>query len=150
LALLVFAVMICVRVLVAGAIELTPSHLVERGFRRRSIPWSRIQDIDVHRGRVQVWSDDGAVHRLAAPIPKGWYWPGDRFDTEYNQLGQWWVEHRGADWQRLPGNPWASPGSRRAALDNPWVRRGGWPRSGSQVAGPAYPNDAGRRSGSVV
>lgn len=127
---LIFTLILVLRVLLAGSVELTPTHLAERDLRRRSIEWSRIQDIAIHRGRVQVWSDDGAVHRLATPIPKGWYWPGHRFDTEYNQLGQWWVEHRGADWQPLPVNPWGVAGAdgRQQLRDNPWVTAR-WTRS---------------------
>jgi hypothetical protein len=125
----IFALIVVLRALIAGSVDLTPTHLVERGLRRRSIEWSRIQDIAVQRGRLRVWSDDGAVHRLATPIPKGWLWPGNRFDAEYNQLGQWWVEHRGADWRPLPVNPWAVAADGGLAVrGNPWVTaRRGWP-----------------------
>jgi hypothetical protein len=91
----------------AGGLDLTPTQLIQTGWRGRSFDWSRIQDVVVDRDgrRIQVWTDDGRVRRLRAPRRPSRHWPGRRFDQDYDVLGQWWVEHRGADWRPWPTLP---------------------------------------------
>ena len=134
------AILLIVLLLVAAAgsalflsrpVELTPTHLVQRGWPSRSIEWSRIQDVVVQTGiSVAVWTDDGRTHRLSAPRRPFRSWSSERFDADYTLIGQWWMEHRGADWQPWPAHlhpapgtwPSTSSGSPAAASRPGWAR----------------------------
>jgi len=133
LALALLGVLVGVLSLTGETIELTPTHLREHGRGYRSTSWSRIRGIEIKRGfrgpSVWIHSDNGPVHRLRAPAPgPGYYW-SKRFQTECDQLGQWWVDHRGPVWEPRSVTPSPAPGEQIVPLAPPQISTA-WRRPG--------------------
>lgn len=93
-------------------IELTATHLISRWGRRKAIPWDQVQGLAVQQlfgwRTLEVITDDGKRQRLWAPCS---FWVIGRaaFDAQHQLIGQWWVDHRGAQWQPMPVTPWGAP-----------------------------------------
>jgi hypothetical protein len=93
--------------------DLTRTHLIRRwGRRRRAIAWDRVQGFTINYqlgSRVlKVISDDGNSMPLSAPSTS-WFLGRAKFDAQHNLIGQWWVDHRGPNWQAMPVQPWGEP-----------------------------------------
>ncbi|KUJ58470.1 hypothetical protein AB0N87_39190 [Streptomyces sp. NPDC093228] len=106
-------------------ITLTPSAAVVHNLRRRTIPWSNVQAIQVDSlfgsRTVVLYEAGGRRTRLRAPIT-GFPSVDRRFEEKFHTIGRWWLDHRGPDWVPVPpptvhwggppapdGNPYAPP-----------------------------------------
>jgi hypothetical protein len=79
--------------------ELTPTHLVSRWGRTRSIGWDRVQGFRVKRTAfglriLEVISDDGRARDLWAPRGNPLFGQA-AFDAQCEFVHQWWIMHRG-------------------------------------------------------
>ncbi|MGW0885205.1 hypothetical protein [Streptomyces sp. NPDC002671] len=106
-------------------VTLTPSAAIVRNLRRRTIPWSKVQAIQIEplfgSRTVVIYEACGRRTRLRAPITGFLSW--DRsFEEKFHTIGRWWLDHRGPDWAPAPpsgaqwggslasdGNPYAPP-----------------------------------------
>jgi hypothetical protein len=86
-------------------VTITESEIVVVRLRRRHIAWPRVQRVSQTHpwgGRnVVLTLDTGA--RLSLPAPR-WSWPSRStpdFDGKFRFIGQWWLDHRGPDWQPI-------------------------------------------------
>ncbi|MHB9860539.1 hypothetical protein [Streptomyces sp. YIM S03343] len=91
-------------------ITLTPSAAIVRRVRKRTIPWSNVQAIQVESyagsRTVVIYEAGGRRTRLRAPITGFLSW--DRgFEEKFHTIGRWWLAHRGPDWVPVPP-PWAA------------------------------------------
>lgn len=86
-------------------IALTAPAAVVHNLRRRVIPWSDIQAIQIESllgsRMVVIHEAGGRRTRLRAPITGLLSW--DRgFEGKFHAIGRWWLDHRGPDWTPLP------------------------------------------------
>ncbi|MFD4556001.1 hypothetical protein ACFWP5_17060 [Streptomyces sp. NPDC058469] len=95
-------------------ITLTPSAAVVRNVRRRTIPWSDIQAIQIESTlgtkSIVLHEANGRRTRLRAPTTGFPVW--DRhFEEKFHTIGTWWLTHRGPDWTPTPPPPtwWNTP-----------------------------------------
>lgn len=106
-------------------VTLTPSAAIVRNLRRRTIPWSNVQAVQIESlfgsRTVVIYEAGGRRTRLRAPITGFLSW--DRsFEDKFHTIGRWWLHHRGPDWTPVPpprtqwggppapnGNPYAPP-----------------------------------------
>ncbi|MEV5849180.1 hypothetical protein AB0M32_45150 [Streptomyces sp. NPDC051985] len=106
-------------------VTLTPSAAVAHNLRRRTIPWSNVQAIQVESllgsRTVVIYEAGGRATRLRAPVTGFLNWDRD-FEDKFHTIGRWWLTHRGPDWYPVPppatwwhgpltpdGNPYAPP-----------------------------------------
>ncbi|MEU9454822.1 hypothetical protein [Streptomyces sp. NPDC048277] len=106
-------------------VTLTPSAAIVHTLRRRTVPWSNVQAIQIESllgsRTVVIYEAGGRTTRLRAPITGFLNW--DRgFEEKFHTIGRWWLAHRGPDWVPVPppaawwhvpltpdGNPYAPP-----------------------------------------
>ncbi|MEV7244105.1 hypothetical protein AB0N92_23060 [Streptomyces sp. NPDC093248] len=106
-------------------VTLTPSAAIVHNLRRRTIPWSSVQAIQIESllgsRTVVIYEAGGRRTRLRAPITASLN--RDRcFEEKFHTIGRWWLDHRGPDWVPVPpagawwggppasnGNPYAPP-----------------------------------------
>jgi hypothetical protein len=95
-------------------VTLTPSAAIVHNLRRRTIPWSNVQAIQIESLRgsrtVVIYEAGGRCTRLRAPIAGFLSW--DRsFEEKFHTIGRWWLNHRGSDWAPVPppGAQWGGP-----------------------------------------
>lgn len=106
-------------------VTLTPSEAVAHNLRRRTIPWSDVQAVQIESllgsRTVVIYEAGGRRTRLRAPTTGFLSW--DRgFEEKFHTIGRWWLDHRGPDWVPVPppgvwwggppashGNPYAPP-----------------------------------------
>ncbi|MFJ9868880.1 hypothetical protein [Streptomyces sp. NPDC101165] len=95
-------------------VTLTPSAAIVRNLRRRTIPWSNVQAIQIESlfgsRTVVIYEAGGRRTRLRAPITGFLSW--DRsFEEKFHTIGRWWLDHRGPDWAPVPppGARWGGP-----------------------------------------
>jgi hypothetical protein len=102
-------------------VVLGPDRLTVVGWRRWDMAWSEVQGVVppafgwFRRRSVAVY--DGRAWRSLLVLTVGWPWERRRVQAQYHQVGQWWLDHRGADWQPMPPpapigdptNPYATP-----------------------------------------
>ncbi|MFD4503304.1 hypothetical protein [Streptomyces sp. NPDC058457] len=106
-------------------VTLTPSAAIVHNLRRRTVPWSNVQAIQIESllgsRTVVIYEAGGRCTRLRAPITGFLSW--DRsFEEKFHTIGRWWLDHRGPDWAPVPppgawwrgqpapdGNPYAPP-----------------------------------------
>ncbi len=125
--LLMWAVLLPVAPITARyfGVTLTPSAAVVHNLRRRTIPWSNVQAVQIEHllgsRTVVIYEAGGRRTRLRAPITGFLSW--DRsFEEKFHTIGRWWLYHRGPDWAPAPpprpqwggppasdGNPYAPP-----------------------------------------
>lgn len=104
-------------------ITLTPSAAVVHDFRRRSIPWSDVQAVQIEvllgSRTVVICEAGGRATRLRAPTTGFLGW--DRgFEEKSHTIGGWWLDHRGPDWTPVP-SPWTPWGGPAAPPGNPYA-----------------------------
>ncbi|WP_369225394.1 hypothetical protein AB5J52_31550 [Streptomyces sp. R39] len=104
-------------------ITLTPSAAVVHGFRRRSIPWSDVQAVQIEslfgNRTVVIYEAGGRATRLRAPSTGFLSW--DRgFEEKFHTIGRWWLDHRGPDWIPVPP-PWTPWGRPPGSPGNPYA-----------------------------
>jgi hypothetical protein len=84
-------------------VNLTPTHAVVNSIRRDRVSWGRVQAVveEPFLGgrRVVLWTDEGRRIPLRAPIVDFTSVGARRFDRDFHTIGQWWLQHRGPDWQ---------------------------------------------------
>lgn len=95
-------------------VTLTPSAAIVHNLRRRTIPWSSVQAIQIESlfgsRTVVIYEAGGRRTRLRAPITAPLNW--DRsFEEKFHTIGRWWLDHRGPDWVAVPppGARWGGP-----------------------------------------
>lgn len=95
-------------------VTLTPSAAIVHNIRRRTIPWSSVQAIQIESlfgsRTVVIYEAGGRRTRLRAPITAFLNW--DRsFEEKFHTIGRWWLDHRGPDWVPVPppGARWGGP-----------------------------------------
>ncbi|WP_377273785.1 hypothetical protein [Peterkaempfera sp. SMS 1(5)a] len=95
-------------------IALTPSAAIVYGWGRRSIPWSRIQGVQVESAlgerAVVLYEEGGRRTRLRAPSSTPFVGRDSAFEEKFHTIGEWWLAHRGPDW--APARPpgwWVGP-----------------------------------------
>ncbi|WP_181802192.1 hypothetical protein [Streptomyces shenzhenensis] len=95
-------------------ITLTPSEAVVHSLRRRPIPWSDVQAVQIESllgsRAVVIYEAGGRATRLRAPSTGFLSW--DRgFEEKFHTIGRWWLDHRGPDWIPVPPpwTPWSGP-----------------------------------------
>lgn len=95
-------------------ITLTPSAAVVHNLRRRTIPWSDIQAIQVQSTAgiksIVLHEANGRSTELRAPTTGFLSW--DRhFNEKLHTMETWWQTHRGPDWTPIPPPPawWNTP-----------------------------------------
>ncbi|MFI9605395.1 hypothetical protein ACIHCX_37250 [Streptomyces sp. NPDC052043] len=95
-------------------VTLTPSAAIVHNLRRRTIPWSNVQAIQIESlfgSRTVVIYEAGRRRtRLRAPTTAFLSW--DRsFEEKFHTIGRWWLDHRGPDWAPVPppGAQWGGP-----------------------------------------
>ncbi|WP_328681788.1 hypothetical protein [Streptomyces sp. NBC_00343] len=98
-------------------ITLTPSAAVVRNVRRRTIPWSDIQAVQVQSSAgiksIVLHEANGRSTELRAPTTGFLSW--DRhFQDKLHTIETWWQTHRGPDWTPIPPPPawWNTPRTR--------------------------------------
>lgn len=84
-------------------ITLTPTEAIVHSLRWRRIPWSQVQAVTQEPfcgiRRVVLWTPNGR-QPLRAPVTQ-WFGLGkERFERDYHAIGQFWLAHRGPDWQQ--------------------------------------------------
>lgn len=83
-------------------ITLTPSHAVVNNLRRRKVSWSDVQAVTTENllgaWRTVLWTSTERVP-LRAPMTFIGSLGAERFERDFHAIGQWWLAHRGADWQ---------------------------------------------------
>jgi hypothetical protein len=91
-------------------VNLTSDELVVHNLRRKNVPWSKVQAITTESAgsgwRAVVWTEDGTRIPLRAPSAP-FRRRSARFERQFAQLGDWWLDHRGPDWQphyAMPAN----------------------------------------------
>jgi hypothetical protein len=90
-------------VLLYVRVTLTESAAIVSVFRRRHVAWAQVQAVTRESqlgGRwVSLWTEDGKQVKLPAP-KMSWPGPGRTdYERSYHVIGQWWLDHRGPDWQ---------------------------------------------------
>jgi hypothetical protein len=90
--------------------DLTSESAINRGLRRRVIPWQEVQAV-VHHRRLGTWGvrlilENGKPVTLRAPTT---YWGigAVTYDRDFDRIGLWWLVHRGESWR--PTSPEAPP-----------------------------------------
>ena len=95
-------------------IALTHTEAVVYNLTRKRVPWADIQAVALEgrfrfSKRVVLWSHEHGrvnVPNVVASVGSR----RGRVEDLYHQIGQWWLEHRGADWKLVPWtNPWSGP-----------------------------------------
>ena len=101
-------------------VDLTPEFANVRGFRRRAVPWARVQAVVSDKKSngavvVRLILENGKRVTLRAPT-RIWGLGGAAYDRDFHRIGQWWLTHRGESWRPLlpeaPRNPYALPDTR--------------------------------------
>ncbi|MEU3982227.1 hypothetical protein AB0F77_19350 [Streptomyces sp. NPDC026672] len=112
--LLVWGVLPVLITLAPFGVTLTPSVAIVHNLRRRTIPWSDVQAIQIEpffgSRTVVIYEAGSRCTRLRAPITGFLSW--DRsFEEKFHTIGRWWLEHRGPDWAPVapPGVHWGGP-----------------------------------------
>lgn len=84
-------------------ITLTRSAIVIHTFRRRTIPWSDIQDMKIETtlgGRTVVLHETND-RRTELRVPTtGFLVRDSHFEEKFRTIEAWWTTHRGPDWPR--------------------------------------------------
>lgn len=95
-------------------VTLTPSAAIVHNLRRRTIPWSNVQAIQIESlfgsRTVVIYEAGGRRTRLRAPFTGFLSW--DRsFEEKFHTIGRWWLDHRGPNWAPVPppGAQWSGP-----------------------------------------
>ncbi len=75
---------------------------VIRNVRTHVVSWNRVQAIApeslLGTRRVAVYTDDG--RRIVLRAPTASLGMGrEQYERDYHRIGQWWLAHRGPDWQ---------------------------------------------------
>jgi hypothetical protein len=88
-------------------VDLTPESANLRGIRDRSVPLREVQAVVRHR-RLGTWCvqlilESGKALTLRAPTT-WWGFGATDYERDFNRIGRWWLEHRGASW-RPPAPP---------------------------------------------
>ncbi|MEV5956660.1 hypothetical protein AB0M11_23300 [Streptomyces sp. NPDC051987] len=104
-------------------VTLTPTAAVVHNFRRRTIPWSDVQAVQMESyagSRIVVlYEAGGRATRLRAPSTGFLSW--DRgFEEKFHTIGRWWLDHRGPDWTPVPP-PWMVAGGPSAPPGDPFA-----------------------------
>ena len=88
--------------------------IVHRG-RRRRIRWRDVQFIQIEKSTwnsrvIVIYEASGRRTRLRAPISNPPFRDKD-FERKFHVIGEWWLEHRGADWvpDDAPRRGWGQP-----------------------------------------
>ena len=95
-------------------VTLTPSAAIVHNLRRRTVPWSNVQAIQVDSlfgsRTVVLYEAGGRRTRLRAPIT-GFLSVDRGFEEKFHTIGRWWLDHRGPDWTPVPppGARWSGP-----------------------------------------
>lgn len=81
-------------------VELTPESVVVRRLRRRTIAWSRVQEVVRHKdsggtSAVRLLLGDGKKVTLPAPGGDG----GAAFERDFQIIDSWWRANRGESWR---------------------------------------------------
>ena len=91
-------------------VDLLPGVIRLRGLRRRRIPCEQVQAVvpySVLGSRmVRLYLPGGVAVRLRAPATL-WTMGNEAFERDYHRIGQWWLAHRGPEWQ--PAGPVRQP-----------------------------------------
>ncbi|MFF7473687.1 hypothetical protein [Streptomyces sp. NPDC008092] len=104
-------------------VTLTPSAAIAHNFRRRTIPWSNVQAIQIESllgsRTVVIYEAGGRRTRLRAPMSGFLSWDHS-FEEKFHTIGRWWLDHRGPDWVPVPppGVWWGGP---PASHGNPYA-----------------------------
>ncbi|WP_234375499.1 hypothetical protein [Streptomyces sp. CB01373] len=106
-------------------VTLTSSAAIVHNLRRRTIPWSNVQAIQIESflgsRTVVIYEAGGRGTRLRAPITGFLYW--DRgFEEKFHAIGRWWLEHRGPNWAPVPP-PWTPWGGPPVSQGSPYAPR---------------------------
>lgn len=95
-------------------VTLTPSAAIVHNLRRRTIPWSNVQAIQIESllgsRTIVIYEGGGRRTRLRAPITGFPIW--DRsFEEKFDTIGRWWLDHHSAGWTPVPppAVPWDGP-----------------------------------------
>jgi hypothetical protein len=77
----------------------------------RRVPWAEVQAVTLEptgwgATAVTLWPADRKRLRLHAPT-RAFTWENPRLEEEWRTIGDWWVAHRGTDWQ--PGYRGSAP-----------------------------------------
>jgi hypothetical protein len=108
-------------------VDLTPESANVRGFRRRAVPWARVQAVVSHKKSngalvVRLFLENGKPVTLPYPTTRrpawatawassAWPWArrlyprilwrnaDARYARDYERIGQWWLAHRGESWR---------------------------------------------------
>ena len=87
-------------------ITLTDDEAVIHNLRTNRVRWADIQAItqDTYAGTrfLVIWTADGRRIKLRAPVMPLPRTGRAQFEAKYHRIGQWWLTHRGPDWQPLP------------------------------------------------
>ncbi|MFF9123699.1 hypothetical protein ACF09J_10420 [Streptomyces sp. NPDC014889] len=125
--LLVWGLLLCSALIISRlfGVTLTPSAAIVHNFRRRTIPWSNVQAIQIESlfgsRTVVIYEAGGRRTRLRAPITGFLNW--DRgFEAKFHTIGRWWLAHRGPDWAPVPP-PWMQWGGPPASQGSPYAPR---------------------------
>ncbi|MFE5406130.1 hypothetical protein ACFQ9Z_33170 [Streptomyces sp. NPDC056580] len=95
-------------------VTLTPSAAIVHNLRRRTIPWSSVQAIQIESlfgsRTVVIYEAGGRRTRLRAPITAFLNWDHS-FEEKFHTIGRWWLDNRGPDWVPVPppGARWGGP-----------------------------------------
>lgn len=86
-------------------ITLTPTAAVVHNLRRRTIPWSGIQGVQIESvlGTRSVVLYEAGGRRTVLRAPQTAFLSWDRhFEEKFHVVGEWWLSHRGPDWTPVP------------------------------------------------
>lgn len=104
-------------------ITLTPSAAVVHNLRRRTIPWADVRGIQTESFRgtttIVLYETNGRFTRLRAPST-GLLARDRDFEEKLHVIGDWWLTHRGADWNPVSVPP-ARPAGPRTPDENPFA-----------------------------
>ena len=104
-------------------VTLTPSAAIAQNLRRRTIPWSNVQAIQIESffgsRTVVIYEAGGSCTRLRAPIT-GFLSRDRSFEEKFHTIGRWWLDHRGPDWAPVPP-PWVQRGGPSVSDGNPYA-----------------------------
>lgn len=86
-------------------IDLTPESAIVRGFRRRRVPWRRVQAV-VGRtnpnGTSAVWLALENGQSVTLPYPATLFRAENaQFENDFHRIDRWWLAHRGDSWRDL-------------------------------------------------
>jgi len=104
-----------------AGITLTADTAIVHNIRRRRIAWANVQGIQIepYMGcrTIVIYEANGRRTRLRTPTVGFLNWD-KRFDEKYHTIGQWWLAHRGEDWNQSLHAAWTA---RAEASQQTWM-----------------------------